>query len=53
MWNSPWITAVIEGKIESERRRNKLETPFTNQVMLCTGIRTYSGLKRNVDDIEK
>lgn len=43
--NSPWITTVIEGNPE----RGKLRTP-SEQVMENTGITTYEGFKRIIND---
>jgi len=39
--NSPWITTIIEGKIEGKPGRGRPRTPFLKQVMENTGIGTY------------
>jgi hypothetical protein len=44
--NSPWITTIIEGKIEGKLGIGRPRTPFLKQVMEDTGIGTYWEMKR-------
>jgi hypothetical protein len=39
--NSPWITTIIEGKIERKPERGRPRTPFLKQMMEDTEIGIY------------
>lgn len=51
--NSPWITIIIEGKIEGKPGRRRPRTPFLKQLMEDTGIGTYWEIKRVISDRDK
>lgn len=53
IWNSFWITALLEGKIKGKHGKGRRRTLFLKQVMEDTGIRIYWKLKRNIGDMEK
>jgi len=50
---TPWITTIIEGKIEGKPGRERPRTPFLKQLMDDTGIGTYWEMKRIISDRDK
>jgi len=51
--NSPWITTIIEGKIEGKPGSGRPRTPFLKQLMEDTGKETYWEMKRNISYRDK
>lgn len=53
IWNSLWITIIIERKIKGKPERGRLRTPFMKHVMGDTGIVTYRELKKTIISTRK